>query len=142
MLYQGLIEEKCDETIQANSIQEIVAAAITGQVTNHIEAVPCNPQVVSVLLPSISDTTVISKVITWSFGQSHLTCLDAESFALQTDYSSHLGNDQESSLNPRCMTTLDWVEAQSKDKTIGKVIHLYKSKELQCQKVRKLIAKR
>ena len=37
--------EKCDETIQANSIQAIVAAAITGQVTNHIEAVPCNPQV-------------------------------------------------------------------------------------------------
>ena len=32
--------EKYDETIQANSIQAIVAAAITGQVTNHIEALP------------------------------------------------------------------------------------------------------
>ena len=32
------------------------------------------------------------------------------------------------------MTTLDWVEAQSKDKTIGKIIHLFKAKELQCQK--------
>ena len=36
-------------------------------------------------------------------------------------------------MNPRCMATLDWVEAQSKDKTIGKVLHLCKSKELQCQ---------
>ena len=48
--------EKCDETIQANSIQAVVAAAIIGQVTNHIEAVPCNLQVVDTLLPSISDT--------------------------------------------------------------------------------------
>ena len=56
--------EKCDETIQVNSIQAIVAAAITGQVANHIEAVPCNPQVVNALLPSTSHTTVISKVIT------------------------------------------------------------------------------
>ena len=42
------------------------------------------------------------------------------------DDSSHLGNDQDPSLNLRGMTTLDWVEAQSKDKTIGEVIHLYK----------------
>ena len=49
------------------------------------------------------------------------------------DY-SHLGNDQDPALNPRCMTTMDWVEAQFKDKTISEVIHLYKSKELQCQK--------
>ena len=32
--------EKCDETIQANSIQAIVAVAITGHVANHIEAIP------------------------------------------------------------------------------------------------------
>ena len=35
--------EKCDNTIQADSIQAIIAAAITGQVGNHIEAIPCNP---------------------------------------------------------------------------------------------------
>ena len=29
--------EKCDKTMQADSIQAIVAAAITGQVANHIE---------------------------------------------------------------------------------------------------------
>ena len=126
--------EKCNESIQANSIQAIVAAAITGQVTNHNEAVPCSPQVINELLPSISDTTAISKVITWSSRQSHPTCLEAASFALQMDDSSHLRKDQDPSMNPRCMTILDWVEAQSKDKTIGKVIHLYKSKELQCQK--------
>ena len=32
------------------------------------------------------------------------------------------------------MAMLDLVEAQSKDKAIGKVIHLFKAKELQCQK--------
>ena len=126
--------EKCDKTIQADSIQAIAAAAITGQVTNHIEAVPCNPQVVDALLPSISDTTIISKVIIQSSRQSHLTHPEAKSFALQMDDHNHPGNDQDPSLNPRCMTTLDWVEAQSKDKIICKVICLYKSKELQCQK--------
>ena len=58
----------------------IVAAAITGQVTNHIEAVPCNPQVVNALLLSISDTTVVSKVATWSSRHSQTTCLKAESY--------------------------------------------------------------
>ena len=32
------------------------------------------------------------------------------------------------------MTILDWVEAQSKDKNIGEIIHLFKARELQCQK--------
>ena len=106
--------EKCDETIQANAFQAIVAAVITGQVKNHIEAFPCDPQIVNTLLPSISDTTVIiSKVITWSSGHSHPT------------------HDQDPTLNPRCMTTLDWVEVQFKGKTIGQAICLYKSKELQ-----------
>ena len=125
--------EKCNETIQANSIQAIVTAAITGQVKIHIEAVPCNPPVVNALLPSISDTTVISKVITRS-SRSHSTHPEAESFALQMNDHSHLGNNQDPSLNPRCMTTMDWEEAQSKHKTSSKVIHLNKSKELQHQR--------
>ena len=32
------------------------------------------------------------------------------------------------------MAQLDWVEAQSKDKTIGEIIQLFKVNELQCQK--------
>ena len=32
------------------------------------------------------------------------------------------------------MTTLDWVEAQSKDKNVGEIICLFKAKELQCRK--------
>ena len=32
------------------------------------------------------------------------------------------------------MTKLYWIEAQSKDKTIGEIIQLFKAKELQCQK--------
>ena len=30
-------------------------------------------------------------------------------------------------LNPKCMTQQDWVEAQSKDNTIGEIIHLFKT---------------
>ena len=74
--------EKCDKTIKANTIQAIVAAAITGQVTNHIKAAPCNPQVVNALLPSISDTNIIGKAITQLSRQSHTTHPEAESFAL------------------------------------------------------------
>ena len=100
----------------------------------HIKAVPCNPQVVDALLPCISDTTIISKAITQSSRHSHPTCLEDESFALQTDDYGHLGNDQDPALKPRCVTALDWEEVQFKDKTISEVICLYKSKELQCQK--------
>ena len=56
--------EKCDETIQADSIQAIVATAITGHVTNHIEAIPCSPHTVDSHLPSIPETTTVSKAIT------------------------------------------------------------------------------
>ena len=38
--------EKCDETIQADSIQAIVTAAITGQGNDHIKAIPCSPQTI------------------------------------------------------------------------------------------------
>ena len=128
--------EKCDETIQANSIEAIVAAAITGQVANDIEAIQCSPQTVNSLLPSIPDTPLVNKAITWLSGQSHLTHPEAELSTSKTvskpDNSSHLGDDNDPSLNPKCMTTLDWVEAQSKDKTIGKIICLFKAKELQC----------
>ena len=41
--------EKCDKTIEVDSIQAIVAAAITGQVANHMEATPCNPLIINSL---------------------------------------------------------------------------------------------
>ena len=120
--------EKCDETIQADSIQAIVAAAITGHGTNHIEAIPCSPQTIDSLLPSIPDTTIISNAITCLSSQSHPTHPEAELFASKTvskpDDSSHLGVDNDFQLNPKCITTLDWVEAQSKDKNIDEIIHL------------------
>ena len=105
--------EKCDETIQADSIQAIVAAAIAGNVANHIKAVPCSPQTIDSLLPSIPDTCIVSKTITQLCGQSHSTCLESESFISKTvskpDDSSHLGVDTDLPLSPKCMTTLDWV---------------------------------
>ena len=131
--------EKCDKTIQADSIQAIVTAAITGQRDNHIEVIPCSPQTIESLLPSIpADTPIVSKVITWSSGQSHPTHLETESFILETesklDDFSHLIVDEDPSLNPKCMTTSDWIEAQSKDKIVGKIIRMVKAKELQYQK--------
>ena len=65
--------EKCDETIQASSVQAIVAAAITGHGTNHIEAIPCSPQAINSLLPSIPATAIVSKAITWPSGESSNT---------------------------------------------------------------------
>ena len=57
--------EKCDETIQANSIKAIVAAVITEDVAN-IEAVSCSVQVIQLFLPIPSDTIAISKANTRS----------------------------------------------------------------------------
>ena len=65
--------EKCDESIQANSIQAIAAAAIARDVAN-IEAVSCSVQAIESFLPIPSDTIAISKVITRSFDQSCTTC--------------------------------------------------------------------
>ena len=83
--------------------------------TNYIDAIPCNPQVINSLLPSIPDTPIVSKPITWPSRQSHVMHQKAESSTLKTvskpDDSSNLGVDQGPSLNPRYMATLDWVEA-------------------------------
>ena len=71
--------EKCDETIQADTIQAIVAATIAGDVANNIESVLCSVQTIYSLFPSISNTPAISKAITRLYGQNHLTCLEPES---------------------------------------------------------------
>ena len=130
--------EKCDETIHADSIQAIVAAAIAGNVANHIEAVPCSPQTIDSILPSIPNTPIISKAITRSSQQSCLTHPESASSVLKTvskpDDFSHLEIATDHQLNPKCMTKLDWVQAQSKDKTICEIIHFFKAKELQGQK--------
>ena len=58
--------EKYDEIIQADSIQAIVAAALTGHGTSHIDAIQCSPQAIESILPSIlDDTPKVSKAITW-----------------------------------------------------------------------------
>ena len=131
-----IVWEKCDETIQANLIQAMVAAVIAGNVANHIEAVPCSPKTIDFLLPPIPDTPIISKAITRSSCQSHLTCLESELSLMKTvskpDDTSCPEVATDHQLNPKCMTNLDLLEAQSKDKTIGEIIQLFKAKELQC----------
>ena len=136
--------KKCDEIIQANSIQAIVAAAITGDVTN-IEAVLCSVQAIESFLPISSDTIAISKAITRSSNQCCTTHPEPESSMLQTvskaDDSDHLALASGWSgdkLNPKCMTKQDWVEAQSKDKTIGEIIHLFKTRKLCCRKINEI----
>ena len=77
--------EKGDETIQPDSIQAIVTAAITRQGNDHIEAVPCSPQTIESLLPSIpDDASIVCKAIKWSSRQIHLTHLETESFVSET----------------------------------------------------------
>ena len=116
--------EKCDETIQAISIQAIVAAAITVHRTNHIEAISCSPQTIESILPSIpDDTLIVSKTIAQSSGQNHLTHLETESSKSGT--LSHPGVDNDSPSNPKCMAPSDWVEAQSRDKNVREIFHLF-----------------
>ena len=105
---------KCDETIQANSIQAIVAAAIAGDVANCIALVSCSVQSINSLFSYISDKPAISKAITRSSGQSCLTHPDPESSILGVVTKSDESDCPEMSL--KCMTKRDWVEAQSKDK--------------------------
>ena len=136
--------EKCDETLQANSIQAIVAAATARDVAN-IEAVSFSVQTNESFLPISSDTIAISKPITRSSNQSHTTFSEHESSMLKTvskvDNSDHpalafrWSGDK---LKPKCMTKQDWVEAQSKDKSSGKIIHLFKSKKLYCCKINEI----
>ena len=75
--------EKCDRTIQANSIQAIVAATINGDVAN-IEVVSCSVQTIESFLLIQSDTIAISKAITRSSNQSCMTHLEHESSMLKT----------------------------------------------------------
>ena len=75
--------EKCDETIQANSIQAIFATVIVGALAN-IEAVSCNVQTIESFLPISSNTTAISKAITTSSDGSCITHPEHESSMLKT----------------------------------------------------------
>ena len=77
-----IVWEKCDETIQANSIQAIVTAAIARDVAN-IEVVSCSAQSIESFLLIPSDTIAISKAITRLSDQSCMTCPEHESSVLK-----------------------------------------------------------
>ena len=64
-----------------------------------------------------------------------MTCLEQGLSELvnitSVDDSDHLATGLlENKLNPKCMTIQDWVDAQSKDKIIGDIVLLFKSREL------------
>ena len=97
-------------------------------------------QAVESSLPIQSEPTAISKAITRAPNQSHMTCSEHGSSELEkvvnVDESDHLATGQlENKLNPKYMTIQDWVEAQSKDKIISEIVHLFRSKKLCCHKI-------
>ena len=47
--------DKDEKTIPADSIQAIVTAALTGKRNDYIETIPCSPQIIESLTPSIHD---------------------------------------------------------------------------------------
>ena len=126
--------EKCDETIQADSIQAIVAAATAGDLAN-VESILCSVHTFQSFLPIQSETVAISKAITNSSNQSCSTHPEQGLSKLESitsrDDSDHLTTGSlENKLNPKCMTIQDWVDAQSKDKIIGEIVLLFKSRKL------------
>ena len=107
--------EKCDETIHADSIQAIVAAAIVGDLA-YIEAISCSVQIVELFLPIQSEMMTINKAITESSDQGHMTSPEqglSELWSITSmDDSDHLIiGPLENKLNPKCMTIQDWVDA-------------------------------
>ena len=106
--------EKSNETIQVESIQAVIAAALAGDLVN-IKAVLCSKQAVEPFLLIQLEPTAISKAITWSSNQSCMMHLEHGSFkarkVVSMDNSSCLTPGQlEDKLNPKCMAIQDWVE--------------------------------
>ena len=144
MLCQEWIGRSVMSLFRPIQFQAIVAAAIAGDVAN-IEAVSCSVQTIKSFPPISSDTIAISKAISRTSYQSHMICPEHESSILKTaskaDDSDHMAPASGHSgdeLNPKCMMKQDWVEAQSKDKIIGEIICLLKSKKLYCCKINEI----
>ena len=99
--------EKGDKTLQADSIQATVTAAIRWQGNDYIETIPCSPQTIESLLPSIHDNTqVVCKFITMS----------------ETDSNVGSSSCPDPLFNLKCMTTSDWMKVQAEDQIIGDLI--------------------
>ena len=99
--------EKDDKILPADSIQAIVTAALMGQENDYIDIIPCSPQTIESLTPSIHyNAQIVCKSITPSDIKSN------------PDSSSH----PDPSRNLKCMTMLDWVKVQAEDQVIGNLI--------------------
>ena len=60
-----------------------------------------------------------------------MTCPETDSFTSGTESKLGESSHPDPALNPKCMTTSEWIEAQSKDKIVGDIIKRYRAKELQ-----------
>ena len=102
-----------DKTLPADSIQAIVTATLTGQGNNYIETIPCSPQAIKSLAPSIHNTVhVVCK---------SMTLPESESYSDSYSYPNP-------SWNPNHMTLSDWVKVQAEDQVIHDLIQWYKAK--------------
>ena len=99
--------EKDDKILQADSIQPIITAAITGQGNDYNETIPCSPQTIESLLPSTHDNAqVVCKSITTS----------------EIESNSSSSSCPDPSLNLKCMIMSDWMKFQAEDHVIGDTI--------------------
>ena len=133
--------EKCDETIQTESIQAVVTAAIVGALAN-IEAVSYSLQTVEPFVSIQSKPMAISKAITLSSNQSHLMhpeygASEVRKVMGMEDTSCLTARQLKDKLNSKYMSIQDWLEVQSKDEIIGKIVQLFKSKKLSHHKISK-----
>ena len=98
-------------------------------------------QAVESFLPIQSELSAISKATTKLSNQSHMTHSEHRSSELEKalnagDSDCQATGQLKNKLNPKCITIQDWVEAQSKDKIIDEIVHLFNSKKLCCHKIR------
>ena len=70
--------------------------------------------------------------------EHELSVLKTLSKADESDHLTLASRWSRNKMNPKCMTKQDWVEAQSKDKTIGEIINMFKSEKLYCCKINEI----
>ena len=106
---------KNNQTFPAESIQDIVTAALTGQGKDYIKVIPCSHQATeSFALPVHGNAQVVCKSMTMP--------------EIESNSDSSHGLDP--LWNPNCMNTSDWVRVQAKGPVIHDLIQQYETKEL------------
>ena len=111
----GLIGRKMTRPFQLIPSRLLLLLWLTEQGNDYIETIPCSPQIIESLTPSIHDNAqVVCKSITTSEIKSSF------------DSPSH----PNPSWNLKCITTSDWMKVQAEDPVIGYIIQWHETREL------------